>query len=333
MSLFLRKSQLFCSKFVFQLVILAVSVDLVCGFSLAPFLSAARSKGGDSVSSARYLETNCWALALNGLTVLIDPVLEKPLTFGVPFIYTGTKRFINGPLELERYASSADVVLISQGFDDHAHGPSLEKLFDLNPDMPYVCPPSAVPILSACGIPASRISVIRPGESTLLKRRKDGEGLVEVYATTGALLGPPWQAKENGYILRPPTSTGKKGPSGKQTSFPSVYYEPHCMFDPQEITTQQLKADYVITPVATQELSVLPSFPLVEGGVKSLDLARLLNAKKILPMANGELIQTGLSAPLIRNKGSEIEFKEILKSSGLPIELIPVVPGVEVEIK
>lgn len=266
---------------------------------------------------------------LNGFTVLVDPVLEKPLTFGLPFIYTGTKRSINGPLELERYASSADVVLISQGFDDHAHSPSLKKILTLNPEMPYVCPPSAAPILSACGIPVSKITVIKPGETILLNRREDGEALVEVYATTGALLGPPWQANENGYILRPPTN----GQLSSQKSFPSVYYEPHCMFDPQELKTKRLRADYVITPVATVELSFLPSFPLVEGGIKSLELARLLNAKKIIPMANGELIQTGLSAPLIKNKGSENEFREILKRSGLQMELVSVIPGVEVDIK
>jgi hypothetical protein len=39
-----------------------------------------------------------------------------------------------------------------------------------------------------------------------------------VIATKGALLGPPWQMKENGYVIRPAASSSKK--------FSSIYYEP-----------------------------------------------------------------------------------------------------------
>lgn len=309
------------TRHVSSLLILLLILQSNVVLSLIPQISSFLSKNS---CNARYLETNCWALELGGMTILVDPVLQAPLTFGVPLIYSGTKRWINGPQELERYASTADVVLISQGFDDHAHAPTLKKLFELNPDMPYVCPPSAISILSGCGIPNDKISVLRPGEKTTLKKRSDDNlDRVEVLATTGALLSPPWQAKENGYILKPSKSSS--------VSFPSVYFEPHCMFEPQELSN--LSADYVISPIATQELIPLPSYPLVEGGAKTLELAKILKAKKIIPMANGDLIQTGLSAPLIRSKGSEQEFRQILEKSKLPIELVHVDPGVEIEIK
>lgn len=48
--------------------------------------------------------------------------------------------------------------------------------------------------------PASRITYLLPGESTVLS---SGERAVEIKATSGAVLGPPWQQAENGFIVRP----------------------------------------------------------------------------------------------------------------------------------
>ena len=70
----------------------------------------------------------------------------------------------------------------------------------------------------------------------------------------GALLGPPWQQKENGYIIRP-TIISKK-------VFKSIYYEPHCMNDPEELANYEV--DIVITPIVSQEL---PAFTLVAGRI------------------------------------------------------------------
>lgn len=49
---------------------------------------------------------------------------------------------------------------------------------------------------------------------------------VEIFATSGALLGPPWQAKENGYLIRGKAKQGNKY---------DLYYEPHCMYDEAEL--------------------------------------------------------------------------------------------------
>jgi hypothetical protein len=40
-----------------------------------------------------------------------------------------------------------------------------------------------------------------------------------VRATPGDRVGPPWQARENGYVV------SSKGPDF------SLYYEPHCKFE------------------------------------------------------------------------------------------------------
>lgn len=42
---------------------------------------------------------------------------------------------------------------------------------------------------------------------------------MQITATTGDTLGPPWQPPENGYVLELLGATGK---------LKSLYYEPHC---------------------------------------------------------------------------------------------------------
>jgi hypothetical protein len=85
----------------------------------------------------------------------------------------------------------------------------------MNSSLPYLCPPSAKAILLGCGIDESKITVIAPGQNYQFSK---GKVAVEVIATKGALLGPPWQMKENGYVIRPAASSSKK--------FSSIYYEP-----------------------------------------------------------------------------------------------------------
>ena len=214
-------------------------------------------------SSVRYLETNSWQINLGSIEIMLDPVLYAPLDFGIPALYSGKKRQIDGMKELQRFCRTADYCLLSQGLDDHAHTPTLTALSKLKPTMVYIAPPSALSVLTKCGVNQGFINIIKPGESIQLKK---GTDVLDITATTGALVGPPWQDPENGYIL-------------KLKSGPSIYYEPHCMYNEGELARYQ--ADYVITPVVAQEL---PFFTLVAGRDKSIRLAELLKAKAIIPM-------------------------------------------------
>eukprot|EP01036_Dinobryon_divergens_P022769 gene22769-31060_t len=216
-------------------------------------------------------------------------------------------------------ASKSDVVLISQGYDDHAHGPTLTKLSRRFPLMKYICPPSAKPILTSCGIGEQFITTIRPGESRTFTNSKNST--VEITATAGALLGPPWQAKENGYLIR-----GSQPKTDSLNKY-DVYYEPHCMYDEQELS--QYRADIVITPVTAQEL---PAFTLVAGGKKALRLSQILEAKFVIPMANGNLNQSGLLSAVIRSSGSEGDFSGLLERLKSKTKLIPAPAGKELTV-
>ena len=178
-----------------------------------------------SSSSIRFLESNTFSFKLGDVKIFSDPVMSQ-LDFGIPAVYRGNKRVVDGQAELEKEAQSSDLVLISQAYDDHAHTPTLKKLRQLRPDMPYICPPGAVPILTSCGISPDRITTIAHGQQ-LEFTKASKKTRVEIRATQGALLGPPWATKENGYVLRPAATSG--------TQFPSLYYEPHCMFDEAEL--------------------------------------------------------------------------------------------------
>jgi len=77
-------------------------------------------------------------------------------------------------------------------------------------------------------------SVVLIGEMFVFTNDKGNS--VEIKATAGALLGPPWQPKENGYLIRALSTTSSASNSIELINKYDVYYEPHCMFDEQELS-------------------------------------------------------------------------------------------------
>ncbi|CAM9298901.1 unnamed protein product, partial [Hapterophycus canaliculatus] len=147
-----------------------------------------------------YLEINSWMWQVNGLNLLVDPLFGT-LDFGVPLLVQAKKRVLSdGERVTRELAAQTDFLVISQGFDDHCHPPTLKALSRLlKPSVRLVAPPSARAVLEEY-FPASRITYLLPRQSTVLS---DGGRAVEIKATSGATLGPPWQQAENGYIVRP----------------------------------------------------------------------------------------------------------------------------------
>ena len=289
--------------YVYKLIIFIICINYSLS-SLKPLSSSSSS----SKCFVRYLESNSWDIKLDEIRILLDPVLIGALDFGIPLLYKGERLLIDGKQELQELSKLTDYVLITQGFDDHAHTPTLKKLSSLCPNMPYICPPSAKSILEKCGIQSNLIQTILPGETLQIRKKNT---VIDIIATTGALLGPPWQQKENGYILKP-----------QSKSIPSLYMEPHCMYDADELA--KYSVDYVITPIVSQEL---PAYTLVDGGAKALNLAETLSAKSIIPMNNGGLDQSGILSALVEAKGSDEEFRSLAKNARKAIQVETVVPG------
>ena len=78
----------------------------------------------------------------------------------------------------------------------------------------------------------------------------------------GALVGPPWSQRENGFIF-----------TEKQTDGIKLYYEPHCQA--KENSFEVDSVDAVITPVTDQIIGGL--YPLVSSNVTSHTSILLIN--------------------------------------------------------
>lgn len=288
-------------------------------------------------------EINGWLLTTAGVTVLCDPVLEGPLDFGIPDVYRASRRVLPSTGVLETLPP-LDALLITQGLDDHAHDRTLRRLSQLDPHLPVIAPPSAartlthlfrnvtfltsksrrvaLPYLGLDALPTVRLP---PSESAvdlavITPRSRRGLPGLSVRATSGALVGPPWQSRENGYVL------SATQPGGG----PSIYIEPHVEFDRAELS-RLAPVDAVITPVNGQGL---PGFELVHGPDASLELVKVLQPRWVVPMPNGDVEASGLAAPFISSVGAPAEFERRLRGNGAgrtwrraPPEVVGVRPG------
>ncbi|KAG7367861.1 beta-lactamase-like protein [Nitzschia inconspicua] len=287
----------------------------------------------------------------NGMTVLIDPILEGPLDFGIPDIFTGTKRILptTGLTELLPL-QHIDCLLLTQGLDDHAHVQTLTKLRncdEFSNDTPIVAPLSAKSALEASGWygTTNNIRFIEHGQETQIvpqqQQQQQQQGAartsrhhttpLSIRATIGALVGPPWQKRENGYLLTcasssssssssdntdttPTTTTIAKNNNSNKRKNPTVslYIEPHVEFDPNELS-RYAPVDVVITPTTGQ---TLPGFELVHGPKDSVHLIDTLQPRFVVPMPNADIDTSGWAAPLVRTVGSPTDFERGVANNG-----------------
>jgi L-ascorbate metabolism protein UlaG (beta-lactamase superfamily) len=279
-----------------------------------------------------YLEINGWLLTMNnGVTVLIDPILEGALDFGVPQLFKGEKRVLpSSGLTEQLPLESIDCLLLSQGLEDHAHVQSLTKWRQVceqkHKQLPIVAPPSAKGALQESGWygSSSNIRILDHGETTQVTSKSDemtAWNPLTIQATTGALVGPPWQKRENGYIL------SSKSMSDDRHSF-KLYIEPHVEFDKRELT-KFAAVDVVITPTTGQ---TLPAFELVHGPKSSLQLMEILQPRYIIPMPNADIDTSGMAAPFVNEVGKKTDFAQglvNLQASGKLKHLPEIVSGAE----
>ncbi|KAJ7543818.1 hypothetical protein O6H91_09G053300 [Diphasiastrum complanatum] len=243
-----------------------------------------------------------------GISILVDPILEGNLDFGLPWLYSGAKR------ELRNYKvenlPKVDHLLITQGLDDHCHKRTLEPLSKLYPNLHVIATPNAEFILSKL---FHRITYLEPGDTTNLQAESGSEVIVR--ASAGPVLGPPWQRPENGYFLE-----------AREKGF-SFYYEPHCVFDKKLLKKE--KADVIVTPVIKQ---MLPAFTLVSGQEDAVKLAQLLQPKYIVTVNNGDLETTGLLSRFVSPVGTVASFKVLLKEILPDAIVLEPKPGVPLEV-
>ncbi|KAL6007593.1 hypothetical protein ACLOJK_033092 [Asimina triloba] len=268
------------------------------------------SGGGSGGASFRltYLEGNSWLWDVDGVKILVDPILVGNLDFGIPWLYDAAKKVLKN-FQLSKLPE-LDCLVITQSLDDHCHIKTLKPLSGMFPNLRVISTPNAETIMNPL---FKNVTYLEPGQSSEIAGKYGGK--VTVRATAGPVLGPPWQRPENGYLI---TST---------ESQLTLYYEPHCVYNQDSL--QKEMADIIITPVIKQ---LLPSFTLVSGQEDAVALAKLLKAKFIVPMKNGDLDSKGLLSRIIYAEGTVESFKDLLSRELPDAEVLEPQPGIPLEI-
>uniref|UniRef100_A0A2P2IUU2 Metallo-beta-lactamase domain-containing protein n=2 Tax=Rhizophora mucronata TaxID=61149 RepID=A0A2P2IUU2_RHIMU len=266
------------------------------------------SSAGTDVFKLTYLEGNSWLWEVGGVNILVDPILVGNLDFGIPWLYDAAKKVLKN-FQLTDLPE-VDCLLITQSLDDHCHLKTLKPLSEKSPNLRVMATPNAKPLLDPL---FSNVTYVEPSQSSEIEARNGSKARVK--ATAGPVLGPPWQRPENGYLV--------SSPQGQLV----LYYEPHCVYNKDSVEKEN--ADIVITPVIKQ---LLPKFTLVSGQEDAVQLAKLLHAKYVVPMKNGDLDSKGFLASIIQTEGTIESFKELMAKELPEAQVLVPTPGVPLEV-
>jgi L-ascorbate metabolism protein UlaG (beta-lactamase superfamily) len=236
-------------------------------------------------------------MEIGGQRILLDPWLVDSLIFNnLDWLFKGY-RTQDRPIP-----TNINLILLSQGLEDHAHPPTLKQL---DKNIQVVASPNAAKVVKELGY--TNITILNHGETFTLNNQ------VEIKALPGSQIGPT--LLENAYLLRELVSGLK------------LYYEPHGNHSPQ--LQQFAPVDVVITPII--DLSLPLGLPIIKGMNSALEVAKCLKPQIILPTAAGGDVQfEGILNNFLQAKGSVEEFQELLAKNNLSTRVIAAKPGEQV---
>jgi len=248
------------------------------------------------------IDLNSWLIRLAEKTILIDPWLVDPLTFyGQPWLF---QAYHENPLVYTPETLPAiDLILISQGLDDHCHKPTLQQL---ERRIPVIACSAAAKIVQKIGY--TEVYSLRDWQAHHCDR-----------LTVVAVPGPEIQGqKQNGYLLL-------------ERSGAALYYEPHISHKPVLQQIQRRTAiDVLLIPVVGQIFPVMGQ--VVMGPEQALEVVEVLRPRTIVPTSVGDLKTEGILPKLIQTIGSTEEFASQLQASGLPTQFCCPKPGQTLEV-
>ena len=245
-----------------------------------------------------YFDSNSWLIEIDGSRILLDPWLVGKLTFGnLAWLFEGKK---NNPQPIPE---NIDLILLSQGLEDHAHPPTLREL-DRN--IRVVASPNAAKVAQQIGY--KTIETLEHGATF-----KTGQ--VEIKAVPGSPIGPT--LVENGYII-------KGLESGK-----NIYYEPHGYHS--KSLQQEAPIDVIITPLINLKLPLLGA--VIKGQETALEVCRWLTPQVILSTAaGGDVDFKGAIASILQADGTVEQFNQLLQQHQLTTKAINPQPGTPIEL-
>ncbi|WP_414552725.1 MBL fold metallo-hydrolase [Anabaena sp. CCY 0017] len=247
-----------------------------------------------------WLDSNSWLLEIGNQRILLDPWLVGSLTFG------NLDWFFRGYRTQERpIPENIDLILLSQGLEDHAHPPTLKQL---DHQIKAVASPNAAKLLQGLGF--TSVTSLAHRETFKLNEQ------VEITALPGSTVG--YNLVENGYLLK------------EVTSGLTLYYEPHGSHSAE--VKQFAPVDVVITPIVDVTLPL--SVPIIRGRKSALEVAQWLQPQVMLPTAaGGDVIFEGLLTKFLKAEGSVEEFNSLLNQHNLTTQVMEPKPGDRLELQ
>lgn len=236
-----------------------------------------------------YFGANSWLLELGAQRILIDPWLVGSLVFGnLDWLFKGKRR-----QPLSKLPENINLILLSQGLEDHAHRPTLQQL---DRSIPVVASPNAAKVVQSLGY--QQVTALSPGQIDTFADQ------VEIRALPGAPIG---LTIENGYLLKDLHSNV------------TLYYEPHG-FPPAELKALA-PVDVVISPLVSLVLPLVG--PIIKGDATAPEIVQWVHPQVFLPTAvGGDIEYEGLLDSLIRSKGSGEKLRSRLAQEGYSTRVI-----------
>lgn len=245
-----------------------------------------------------YFDSNSWLIEIENQRILLDPWLVGKLTFGnLPWLFEGKK---NNPQPIPE---NIDLILLSQGLEDHAHPPTLKQL---DKDIPVVASPNGAKVAQELGY--KTVTSLEHQSTFELEQ-------VTIKAVPGSPIGPT--LVENGYII-----------SGLESG-QNIYYEPHGYHS--ESLKKEGKIDVIITPLINLKLPLLGA--VIKGQETALQVCQWLNPQVILSTAaGGDIDFKGLIISILKAEGTVEEFNHLLEQRQLKTKAIDPQSGEKIEL-
>lgn len=246
-----------------------------------------------------YLDSNSWLIEMDGKRILLDPWLVGDLVFNnQAWLFKSTK---NHPQPIPQ---NIDLILLSQGLEDHAHPPTLKKL---DHDLPVVASPNAAKVVKKLGY--TNVTSLDHGEDFQLGEQ------IEIKAVPGSPIGPT--LTENGYII-------KGLESGE-----SIYYEPHG--NHSDTLKEVAPIDVIITPLIGLKLPIVGA--VIKGQEAALKVCQQLNPQVIISTAaGGDIDSKGMLMSIIEADGDLERFNRLLQQNDLSTRAIDPQSGETIEL-
>jgi len=235
-----------------------------------------------------WLDSNSWLIEIEGINILLDPWLIDNLIFGnLDWLIKGTKKTTIIPDKI-------DLILLSQGLEDHAHPPTL-KMLDQN--LPVVASSNATKVVENLGF--TNINTLKHGESfTFLDR-------IKITACQGSPVGPT--TIENGYLIE------------DLTNQKTLYYEPHGYHS--NALKNQNSVNIIITPIINLNLPLIGT--VIKGQKTALEVCQWLKPDLILPTATGGNVTfEGFLTKLLKETGTIEDFRNLLIKNNLKTQVL-----------